>query len=715
MIIQPATPSIWDTLTGTWANDDYHFDEFMVDCQALGSEPVLSVAMDGIYKPPTNGYESLTKQEAIDMAVAWVRYANVTNDYNIKYWLIGNETWNGDAYNGGTFDGFEYGRDVADFARAMKAVDPDILIGINGNSQNYFEAALSECVADVDFLDVHTYPCFGFDEYRDYETRNIDPLGVITVAQRAINSQAAADRNRLFIALTETSAFGYAGGEWNQGNNIGQALANTDIFGQLAGDDRLRFFQFWNTHWVKEDTGISNGEDFFFKDNTLNATGRLLSRFTREMRDEIVGTTSSGPLRVFATRSSDAEELTVFIINKSTTSESVKLSLSSFTPASTVTRSEFAGASVTDPDPTYADLATLAPSGNVLSFAASPLSLTILRASSQDFIADCTANRVTNSGFESGDFTGWQTSANGTTAFTGVQDRSGDGFAYEGSFIAFAGGNGEAEISQVITGLAPNTAYLFSTFINYYTEEGTPTPAILGVRDYGGTAMSTEPYARQDFIWREITIPFTTGPSASQAEIFMNVNGTNVTYAWLDAASLVCDSDAQSSLPVTLLSFEGQRHPTANELQWRVNDERDLDHYALEASTDGRVWKGVATVSPRNITDLTYSYSVTDLQTEHQLYRLRSTDFDGTSRISDIVALPLPDSPAHAAPYPNPARNAITLPANWLNQPYRMTDALGRVQRRGILSTQRLSLTGLPPGAYYLTAGRGASYRILKQ
>ena len=708
-------PSIWDTLTGTWANDDYNFAEFMVDCQVLGSEPVIAVAMDGIYKPATNGYESLTKQEAIDMAVGWVRYANVTNNYGIKYWLIGNETWQL-AYNGGTLDAAAYGRDVRDFAQAMKAVDPNILIGINGNSRAYFEAALDSCVADVDFLDVHSYSCFGFDEYSDYLNTAINPRGVIGQARQAINSQAAAaDRSRLFITMTETSGFGYAGGEWGQGNNIGQALANVDIFGQLARDNRLRFAQFWNTRWVIEDTGDSNGEDFFYKDNTLNASARLLTRFAQELRDEMVATSSSGVIRVFASRTAAADELTVFVINKATSGRSVELTLNNFTPGSSVTRSEFAGNGPTDSAPTYTDLATLSPSGNVVTFTASPYSLTILRFTGQGFAPDCTSNLVQNPGFETGDFDGWQTSANNVDAYVGFNDATNSGFTRSGTY-AFAGGSSEAEISQLITGLQPNTAYTYTAFANYYTEEATPTPAVFGVRNHGA-ATETSTYARRDYVWREVVVPFTTGPSATQAEIFLNVNGTQQTYAWIDDVTLRCDAAAAETLPVSLLDFSGKRIAGSNHLSWKVTDERDLGHYHLTGrATAAAPWQSVATVAATNTGGYQH-YVYTDPLGTHQYYRLSSVELDGRQTFSPIIYLARSggamDRPRSV--HPNPTTGRLHLSGAIADTPFSLTDSRGQRVLSGQLYQSTLSLEGLPAGVYHLRlAGSPELIKVVK-
>ena len=101
----------------------------------------------------------------------WVRYANVTNNYGIKRWTLGNETDYGTSYAGDNPGATTYANDVVEFARAMKAVDPTIRIGINGISKELVPQTSWQLPKDdVDFLEVHTYPfSFGpdFAAYQD--------------------------------------------------------------------------------------------------------------------------------------------------------------------------------------------------------------------------------------------------------------------------------------------------------------------------------------------------------------------------------------------------------------------------------------------------------------------------------------------------------------------------------------------------------------------
>ena len=78
------------------------------------------------------------------LAADWVRYANVTHHYGIKYWEIGNEIYGNGTY-GGNWEPDQhcatgsnptncgpavYAQNVKAYISAMKAVDPSIVVGV---------------------------------------------------------------------------------------------------------------------------------------------------------------------------------------------------------------------------------------------------------------------------------------------------------------------------------------------------------------------------------------------------------------------------------------------------------------------------------------------------------------------------------------------------------------------------------------------------------
>jgi alpha-N-arabinofuranosidase len=136
-------------------------DEFLGYCIEVGAEPLLMVN-DG----------TGTADEAAD----WVRYTNVDrrSPRTVRYWGVGNETWG--THEPGHCGPHEYGKRLAEFGRAMKAVDPTIKIigvgfGVRPSDQNpdvdrtfrqytgteWISGVLAEAADVIDGINLHWY------------------------------------------------------------------------------------------------------------------------------------------------------------------------------------------------------------------------------------------------------------------------------------------------------------------------------------------------------------------------------------------------------------------------------------------------------------------------------------------------------------------------------------------------------------------------------
>lgn len=101
-----------------------------------------------------------------ELAAEWVRWANIKNGYQVKYWELGNElngSWEpGHIMLDGTKITAEiYVKRFVEFAKAMKAVDPTIMIGGPScdveHEDDYFEPLLRDAGEYVDFITLHYY------------------------------------------------------------------------------------------------------------------------------------------------------------------------------------------------------------------------------------------------------------------------------------------------------------------------------------------------------------------------------------------------------------------------------------------------------------------------------------------------------------------------------------------------------------------------------
>ena len=156
----------WQTNTapGGYVAPNTDFDQYMTMVKSAGAQPIIIA-----------NYGSGTPQEAAD----WVRYANVTKGYGVKYWEIGNEVY-GNGHYGADWETDNhsdkspraYATNLLQYASAMKAVDPTIKIGVvlttptywpdgivgSGDSADWNDTVMSVVKNSADFGIFHYYP-----------------------------------------------------------------------------------------------------------------------------------------------------------------------------------------------------------------------------------------------------------------------------------------------------------------------------------------------------------------------------------------------------------------------------------------------------------------------------------------------------------------------------------------------------------------------------
>jgi alpha-N-arabinofuranosidase len=309
---------------GSWRIDPYDFDEFIETCQDIHAEPVVVVCYNSCRWPLLKGYQRPTKEQVIENAVSWVRYANIEKGYDVKYWEIGNETWLDYTGIEGTTSKIApdiYGTDLFDIATAMKAIDPEIFIGANGNSEDYWTEVLDKAASVIDYLSVHTYPLYGWKSYDDYLNKDSDPTGILKSTKKVLASNPVTHGKNILMMMTEWASGTFF--EWDrEGANLGRAIITFDLQGQLLQDPDCYFSQFWNTINVYEgDNSVFNA---LYRDNTLTSVGRALWLWGQYLQDEMLGTTSSSMVKCFATRTS-REIMNIFLVNRDTLTHKIQL------------------------------------------------------------------------------------------------------------------------------------------------------------------------------------------------------------------------------------------------------------------------------------------------------------------------------------------------------------------------------------------------------
>lgn len=346
--------------TKTCKKEVLDFDEFITMCRQVGAEPMIVCAYDAAY---FGGSEAASnpcgtkpsKQQLIENAKQWVLYANKTKNYNIKYWCIGNESWNDCLYNG-CVSANQYAIDIVEFTNAMRSIDPTIKIIANGRGTEWWQTLLQNAAASnaIDYLGVSCYPVYrytgGYDYYR---SNNFNLKSEVETAVAAIiNYASPLSKERIKVMATEFNAIDFSD-EWVNTNDVGHALVTADILGQCLKFDKVESMLFWNTRWITNVTIPEHVYDALNKNSTVNANGLMLSVWGNNTLSSMVSASEDGPIKTYAFYDKLSAKLNIILINKDNVSQPVNVSVAGFTSGASLARWEYSGGNTADTHPTY--------------------------------------------------------------------------------------------------------------------------------------------------------------------------------------------------------------------------------------------------------------------------------------------------------------------------------------------------------------------------
>jgi len=315
----------------------------------LGAHPIISVN----YGSNAAGTGGGSPSEA----AAWVQYANVTNNYNIQYWEIGNEVggngyygdpgWELDLhypyYNGSragqsSLSPYTYGQNALAYISAMRAVDSNIKIGVgicqpgdypDTANPSYNQQLLSQCGTEINFVIIHWYP--GSSSGTAAALTYPSSISSIVAATRAeLNEYCGSNAPNIQILITET-------------NDLDGGQSDCSLF---IGDDYLSWFEsgvqnvdWWNLHQTYLANGVSG-----VANNTQDAEywGIKMATLTARPGDNLVASSSNNSLlRVHATHRSDGSVGVLLENEDPNNSDTVSVSVSGTTLTTTGTEYTF--------------------------------------------------------------------------------------------------------------------------------------------------------------------------------------------------------------------------------------------------------------------------------------------------------------------------------------------------------------------------------------
>lgn len=337
--------------------DVLDFDEFIAMCREIGAEPVITVAADEYLADYPEGCTWTDREGLIRNAVEWVRYANIKKQYGVKYWLIGNECWH---ENNPNSTSEIYARDVVDFSKAMKAVDPTIYIVPNGNSVDFFKDVITIAGSYIDYLCLSNYPVWEYHAgYLSYRDTLQYLMGPVKRALTAIDQYATPeDKNKLKLIVSEFGPFDWAY-KWPMINDMGHNLCNFEMTGRQLQCPEIEFSCYWNTRWINNDSIENHLDDALDKNGNFNANGYGLMIWGNFLGDKMVGTTFTMHIRSFASCTPEAKKLFVYIMNMLNDPEIVTLDIGQNKINSVIQAWELVGEGPDDCDPVWQEITAI--------------------------------------------------------------------------------------------------------------------------------------------------------------------------------------------------------------------------------------------------------------------------------------------------------------------------------------------------------------------
>jgi hypothetical protein len=192
------------------------------------------------------------------------------------------------------------------------------------------------------------------------------------------------------------------------------------------------------------------------------------------------------------------------------------------------------------------------------------------------------------------------------------------------------------------------------------------------------------------------------------------INGTASTSANTVTVSTVSASDLfkwwtlvdnSTPLPVELVNFGGKCENKQIIINWTTASETNNDHFEIERSINGQDWKKIGTVAGagNSLQKINYSFTDSEPVTGICYYRLRQTDFDGTTETSPIIAVESCGTEKFFSIYPNPASSEIYFNTNILMGEVKVYNCMGELVKSADLRTDRkMDLSFLSSGVYTL-------------
>lgn len=327
------------------------FDGFISICKEAGAEPVIVVAADCYLL--NDGDIATPREKLLEHAAAWVRYSNIVKKYGVKYWMIANESWNDNNLNSSAT---RYAKDVIDFSKAMKAVDPSILIIPNTHKDDFSKTLIEVAGDHFDMICNSNYTVLnyfaGYDTYKD----TLQYLaGAATTVVNSIDKYATEEQKKRWKLIVAE----YGPIDWSQNwpdiNDMGHAIVTFDMTAEITSQPKVAFSCFWNTRWISNHVPPAKDHDALDPNGNFTPVGRSVMILGKYLEQQMVESSSVGYVKSFASYGRDNKRLLIYLINKDSAEQQVDISVKGHKIKMANRLVEFYGTSPQDLSPTWND------------------------------------------------------------------------------------------------------------------------------------------------------------------------------------------------------------------------------------------------------------------------------------------------------------------------------------------------------------------------
>ena len=171
-------------------------------------------------------------------------------------------------------------------------------------------------------------------------------------------------------------------------------------------------------------------------------------------------------------------------------------------------------------------------------------------------------------------------------------------------------------------------------------------------------------YVDADIVGTEIAMTATKWLGSWSAMNIVNAATNNLTGTGLTKFGDFTSADGIAPLPIDLLSFDAIFSGEQVDLSWATAFEYNNDYFTIERSIDGVDFELLTHVAGTGNNGQTLYYTATDRDPYYGVsyYRLKQTDYDGTSETFPMVAVQYqPENEIKIEVYPNPAQREFSV------------------------------------------------------